>query len=76
MAEQLTGRQQVIARIEVAKRLGLQYWAEAKGLEDALICESPCSYSADADVQQTYERAFREGQEILRVTGEAEREVA
>lgn len=36
MAEQLTGKRQVLARIEVARRLGLQYWAEARGLADAL----------------------------------------
>lgn len=71
MAEQLTGRQQVMARIEVASRLSLQYKAEARGLADALHYDGPRSYSADLGEQMTYERAYREGREILRVAGDA-----
>ncbi len=76
MAEQLTGKRQVLARIEVARRLGLQYWAEARGLADALQYDAPRSYAADPATQATYQRGFAEGREILRVTGEAAQEVA
>ena len=75
MAEQLTGRQQIMARIEVAARLGGQYRAEAQGLKDALHYDAPRSYSADADEQRTYARGFGEGREILRVAGDAAQEV-
>ncbi len=70
MADQLTARQLVIARIEVAARLGGQYRAEAQGLKDALHYDAPRSYSADADEQRTYARGFGEGREILRAHGE------
>lgn len=76
MAEQVTGRQVVMARIEVASRLGLQYRAEARGLADALHHESARIYSADPDEQRTYERGYSEGREILKAHGTDEREVA
>lgn len=69
MAERLTGRQQVMARVEVASRLGLAYKAEARGLVDALHYESARSYSADPDEQRTYARGYAEGREILRAVG-------
>lgn len=76
MAEQVTGRQVVMARIEVASRLGLQYRAEARGLVDALHYDTARSYSADPDEQRTYERGYSEGREILKAHGMDEREVA
>lgn len=76
MAEQLTGRQQVIARIEVANRLGQKYKAEARGLADALHYEMPREYFPDAEEQRTYLMGWTEGREILKVHGADEREVA
>lgn len=76
MAEQLTGRQQVIARIEVANRLGHKYQAEARGLADALHYELPRDRYVDTEERKTYLLGFTEGREILRAHGTDEREVA
>lgn len=76
MAERLTGRQQVLARVEVASRLGLAYRAEARGLVDALHYEQPRDRYADTEERRTYLLGFTEGREILKAHGTDEREVA
>lgn len=76
MAEQLTGRQQVIARIEVANRLGQKYQAEARGLADALHYELPRDRYADTEERKTYLTGFTEGREILKAHGDEIEKVA
>jgi hypothetical protein len=76
MADEVTGREVVLARIEVASRLGAGYVAEAQGLVDSLQYPCPLSYSADPMTQATYQRGFAEGREILRAHGADVQEVA
>lgn len=71
MAEELTGREVLLARVEVAARLGLAYQAEARGLTDALYFAEPRNWSADAHEQATYQRGYFEGREILKAHGVA-----
>lgn len=74
MANDLTGRQLVLARVEVASRLGSAYQAERRGLVDALHYGEPRCYSPDADEQRTYERGYYEGRELLRAAGPDDRD--
>lgn len=76
MAEQLTGRQQVKARIQVSIRLAMKYMAEAAGLEASLANRIDPEWTENTEDYERYSMGFKEGREILKTHGDDAREVA
>lgn len=61
----MTAREHILERVEMAKRLGGMYHAEALGLMAALTMNEPYIYSDDAVQQAGFVRGFMDAKSIL-----------